>query len=191
MVEQKTRRVGLFGGSFNPPHVGHIDICRYLFSNRVLDEVWVIPCFQHPFGKALEPFDDRLTMSRFTFQEFGEKVKVLSIERELGGVSHTVRTIQYLKDQNPNLRFGLIVGSDVALEQQDWKDFDEITSMTPLIEVPRGAGSPITNISSTEIRRRISEGEKYDECVTTPVAVYIVTHGLYHTEPVEESVTII
>lgn len=176
----ESKRIALFGGSFNPPHVGHVEICQYLLDRGDCDEIWIIPCFQHPFGKSLAPFEDRLTMCRFTFQEFMSKVRVLDVEKRLGGMSHTVKTIQHLKIKYPNTKFMLIMGSDISEERSEWKDFDKIKEMVEVIEVPRGPDSPITDISSTEIRRRIQDGEKYVDLVPLPVAVYIITHGLYH-----------
>jgi len=177
-MEQK--RVAILGGSFNPPHLAHIEICKYLLNRNLCNQVWIMPCLEHPFGKVLADYEHRLAMCRFTFQEFGEKVWVTDIERSMGGVSHTIRTIQHFKFQYPDTSFSLVIGDDVKNEKDAWKDFDEITKMISLIEVPRGPKSPIPDISSTEIRRRIRENEKNSDLVVLPVAVYIVTHSLYH-----------
>lgn len=174
------KRVAILGGSFNPPHVAHIEICRYLFDANMCEEVWVVPCFNHPFGKVLASYDDRLNMCKFAFQEFDKRVKTLDTERVLGGTSHTVRTLQYLKKQEPDLDFSLVIGGDVAEEKQKWRDFDQIQEMVHIIEIPRGVDSPITDISSTKIRTMIKHGESFHNYVSTHVAVYIVTHGLYH-----------
>lgn len=180
MFIEGVKRVGILGGSFNPPHLGHLQICKYLFGRRECDEIWIIPCFQHPFGKIMAPYEDRLTMCRFTFQEMAGRVWVTDVERRLGGVSHTIRTLHYLKLQHPNFKFALIIGSDVAGDKEEWKEFNRIKDIADIIEIPRGENSPIINISSTDIRSKIRAGEKYDNFVLTPVAVYIVTHGLYH-----------
>lgn len=180
MTSDNAKKIGIFGGSFNPPHVGHVDICKYLFASGACDQIWVVPCFLHPFGKPLASFEDRLTMCRFTFQEFREKVWVTDVERRLGGISHTVRTIQHFKYQHTDKEFALIVGKDVAGEKEDWKDFERIKKLAATIDIPRGPASPITDISSTEIRRRIRSGEEFSKFVAMPVAVYIITHGLYH-----------
>lgn len=175
-----SENIGIFGGSFNPPHVGHADICRHLLGNNIVDEIWIVPCFQHPFNKPLAPFDDRLTMCRFAFQEFKRRASVSDVERRLGGVSHTVRTIRHFRKQYPRNNFSLIIGADISDEKEDWKDFREIKEMADLIELPRGKDSFITDISSSEIRKKIKNGEEYSKFIANPVAVYIVTHGLYH-----------
>ena len=180
MLNGEMIKIGILGGSFNPPHIGHVEICRYLLDRGECDQIWVVPCYQHPFGKSLAPFEDRLTMCRFNFQDFGDKVWVTDVERRLGGVSHTVRTLEHFRFQFPDKKYALIVGSDVAGEKDDWRDFDKIKGVAAVIEVPRGPSSPITNISSTEIRRRIKGGEKCDQYMMPHVTVYVVTHGLYH-----------
>ena len=180
MTDQKKERIGLLGGTFNPPHLGHVDICKYIFDRGDCDRIWVFPCFQHPFGKPAASFEDRLTMCRFNFQDFTDRVWVSDVERRLGGVSHTVRTVNHLRFQYPDKSFALIIGSDISKETDDWKEFEKVQEMVTIIEVPRGENSPITNISSSEIRSKIRSGEKFDQYVATPVAVYIVTHGLYH-----------
>lgn len=180
MVSDRVKKVGLLGGSFNPPHIGHLEICRHLLDHKGCDQVRVIPCFQHPFGKELASFEDRLAMCRFAFQELGGRVRVDDVERSLGGVSHTVRTIQHLKFTYPDKDFTLVVGTDVGSEKGDWKDFDRIKEMVSIFEIPRGKTSFITDISSTEIRRKIKEGEEFGAFVAEPVSVYIITRGLYH-----------
>lgn len=180
MRSDKAKDIALLGGSFNPPHIGHIEICRYLLGRGNIDQVWIIPCFQHPFGKSLAPFEDRLAMCRFTFQEFGERVWITDIERRLGGVSHTVRTIEHFKYRFPGRGFALVFGSDVSGERCEWRDFDRIRKMVSIVEIPRGRDSFIACISSSEIRERIRNGEDISQYVVTPVSVYIVTHGLYY-----------
>lgn len=179
-MEEKKIRVGLLGGSFNPPHLGHADICKYVLDRDLCDRVWIIPCFTHPFGKPMAPFGARLTMCRFAFQDFGEKVWVSDVEKALGGVSHTVKTIEHLRAKNPNKIFSLIMGADVSREKEQWREFERIRDLVNIIEIPRGPNGPIMDISSTEIRRLIKGGESYGNYVVIPVAVYIVTHALYH-----------
>lgn len=172
-------RVALFGGSFNPPHVGHTAICKWLFSRGLADSVWVIPCYQHPFSKGLEAFEHRFAMCRLAFGKLLLPVEVSGIEMELGGVSHTLRTVEHLKDRYPDRRFYLVTGDDVKNQLHDWHQFEKIRRIVDIINVPRGEGSPIPNVSSTEVRRRLDIGQAFADLVETEVAVYIVTKGLY------------
>ena len=178
---KKTRkRVGLFGGSFNPPHKGHSEIVKWLFMKGLVDEVLAIPCFVHPFGKELAPFDDRITMCRLAFAKLGLPVSVSDVERQLGGESRTLRTIEHLTEENPEKRFFLVTGGDLEKETDKWHCFDKIKALVDFIRIPRGPESPIPDISSTVVREAIAKGGiGWREHVETEVAVYIVTKALY------------
>lgn len=174
-----TLRVGILGGSFNPPHLGHVAICEWLLAKNKVDQILVIPCFIHPFGKDLAPFIDRYRMCLFAFQHLKPQVMVSRFEKDLGGVSHTVRTVKHLKKLNPKHKFYLVTGDDVSKQTDEWKEFKEVKSLVDIISVPRGAKSPIPDISATEVRRCLKVGEKFADLVPKEVAIYIVTHRLY------------
>jgi nicotinate-nucleotide adenylyltransferase len=173
------KRIGIFGGSFNPPQKGHVEICRHLLSKNLVDQIWVVPCFKHPYDKKLAPFADRVTMCRFAFTEFFGQVKISDAEKVLGGMSYTIKTLEYFKEHYPDNKYFLILGSDTAEEAPYWKDADKISALAKIIAVPRGFGSFIPNVSSTDVREAIKIGRKFSDMVTKEVAVYIVTHGLY------------
>ncbi|MFH0799173.1 MAG: nicotinate-nicotinamide nucleotide adenylyltransferase [Pseudomonadota bacterium] len=177
--KERRKRVGLFGGSFNPPHLGHSVICRWLFAQDLVDELWMIPCFIHPFGKELLPFEDRLAMCRLAFTKLGPKVQVTDVEQRLGGTSYTLRTVEHLKAGYPDFRFSLVTGGDVSEEASGWREFDRIREQVEIIRIPRGQGSPIPDISSTEVRRRLDAREPFADLVEKEVAVYIVTKNLF------------
>lgn len=180
MGRQKHRkRVAIFGGSFNPPHVGHTAICKWLFSKGLADEVWVVPCFQHPFDKPLVDFEHRLCMCRLAFGKLLLPIRNLTVERDLGGTSHTVRTIMHLKGMHPECRMSLVHGGDLKDEFRGWHEFEKIRDLVEIVHIPRGASSPIPDVSSTEIRERISKGVSIVDMVEPEVAVYIITKGLY------------
>ncbi|MFA4875008.1 MAG: nicotinate (nicotinamide) nucleotide adenylyltransferase [bacterium] len=177
---KKTRkRVVLFGGSFNPPHIGHTAICKWVFQRGLGDELWVIPCFIHPFGKELIDFDHRLEMSKLALSKLNLPIRILDVERALGGESKTLRTVRHLEEQNPENKFLLIAGSDVDRQFDEWHRFDELSAIVEVMHVPRGKGSPIPDVSSTEIRRRIAAGEQWRDMVEPEIAIYIVTKALY------------
>ena len=173
------KRIGFFGGSFNPPHIGHVAICEWLIEKGHVDEVWVVPCFIHPFGKELASFKARYEMCLFAFKRFGRKVNVSKVEKTLGGVSHTIRTIKYLLQHYQRDDFSLVTGGDVKSQTSEWVDFGQIKALVPIISIPRGPKSPIPDVSATEVRRRLAAGESYIDLVPREVAVYIVTHRLY------------
>ncbi|MFH1874006.1 MAG: nicotinate (nicotinamide) nucleotide adenylyltransferase [Pseudomonadota bacterium] len=172
-------KIALFGGSFNPPHIGHLVICEWLLQNEQIDQVWIVPCFEHPFGKELAPFPDRYQMCQIAFAKFGEKLMVSTIEQELGGTSHTIRTIRHLQQKFPDYTFSLVTGGDIHQETKDWHEFEEIKKLVPIISIPRGKGSMIPDVSSTEIRGKIAKNEPVDELVAQEVKNYLEAHKLY------------
>ena len=152
-----SKKIVLFGGSFNPPHAGHFEIAKRVGRRRGVDEVWVLPVYRHPFGKKMEPFEDRLRLCRQHFRLLAPKVKVKDLERRLGGVSWTIRTLRHLRQQHPTWKFSIILGADTYRQRKSWKDFEAIRQMADLIVFPRGPRSPIPDISSTKIRATFLE----------------------------------
>ncbi|MBN1282660.1 MAG: nicotinate-nicotinamide nucleotide adenylyltransferase [Proteobacteria bacterium] len=176
----ENRGVAIFGGSFNPPHIGHSEIVKWLLTKGLADEVLIVPCFLHPFGKELAPYEHRLAMARLAFERPGLPVSVSEVEGQLGGESRTLRTVEHLIGLNPDSRFSLVAGGDVEAEIDKWHRFDELKALVDLIKIPRGPGSPIADVSSTQIRERIASGDPgWRDMVESEVAVYIVTKALY------------
>jgi len=174
-----SKRIALLGGSFDPPHKGHGAICELIVNDNHADEVWIVPCFVHPFEKPLSSFEDRLAMCRLAFCKLSIPLRVLDVEKRLGGISHTVRTIKRLQDEFPKDTFLLVRGRDVTEESDKWKDIDDIRRMVKIMDIPRGGRSPIPDISSTEVRRRVKGGESFTDLVEKEIAVYITTKELY------------
>ncbi|PIR20116.1 MAG: hypothetical protein COV45_09090 [Deltaproteobacteria bacterium CG11_big_fil_rev_8_21_14_0_20_47_16] len=173
-------RIGILGGSFNPPHNGHIGIAQHVLRNDWVDEVWVIPCLDHPYGKTIAPFLDRIAMCQLAFQGI-EHVIVSDFESQLSTPSYTVQTLRALK-QKFSHDWSLIVGSDISDEVlSHWKDGAEIPTLAPLLLVPRGPRSPIPNVSATNIRKAVQDGTSITALVPEPVAQYIQSHQLYQT----------
>lgn len=174
------RRVAIFGGSFNPPHKGHTEIVKWLFMKGMADEVWVVPCFIHPLGKQLAPFDARLAMAKLALSKLNLPVAVKDVEGRLGGESRTLRTIEHFIEENPGMRFFLVTGGDIAKQAEQWHRFDKIKDLVNIVKIPRGPGSPIPDISSTGIREAIASGKvTWRDMVEPEVAIYIVTKALY------------
>ena len=97
---KRREQVAIFGGAFDPPHNGHVAICTSLLDRGDVDRVRVVPCFRHPFGKPLSDFDDRYRMCCLAFDRLGRRIVVDDIERRMGGVSHTVRTLLQLIEEH-------------------------------------------------------------------------------------------
>jgi nicotinate-nucleotide adenylyltransferase len=172
------KRIGILGGSFNPPQIGHVAIANYVRDHNLVDEVCVMPCADHPYGKNLAPFVNRLAMCNLAFHGMPHVV-ISDMEAHLPTPSYTVQTLRHLQDTVHNAKFSLIIGSDTMMDIHNWKEFTEIHKLATLLEVPRGSNSPIPNVSATEIRHCIHAGQPITDLVPAPVAEYIQAHGLY------------
>lgn len=180
-------RVAVFGGSFNPPHVAHVLAAVYVLSTEPVDEVLVVPVYRHPFSKELAPFEDRLEMCRLAFSWI-PRVRVSPVERELGGESLTLRTLEHLRSTHPDWSMRLLLGADVIADLAKWHRFDRIAELAPPLFVGRAgvtiesAPEPmLPKISSTEVRDAIGRGEseRVDKLVPREVLAYAAEHGLY------------
>ena len=105
-------RVGLYGGSFDPPHVCHVLVATWALCRGELDALWVIPTFEHPFGKKMAPFQSRCDMIAAALDHLGPTVRVDPVEEGLGGTSYTIRTVEALQRTYPEHRFSWICGAD-------------------------------------------------------------------------------
>jgi nicotinate-nucleotide adenylyltransferase len=195
------RRVAIFGGSFNPPHVGHVLGVVYALSTAPIDEVLVVPVYQHPFSKDLATFADRLELCRLALGWL-PNVTLSTVEEELGGESRTLRTVEHLRAAYPERSLRLLVGADVLGDLPKWHRWDRIAELAPpLILVRNGvaplAGQPgvtwvgeqggalpepvLPRVSSTEIREALARGNVDAVRGIVPAAVldHIVARGLY------------
>ncbi len=177
-------RVALFGGSFNPPHVAHQLVALYVLETQAVDQVWFVPCFEHPFNKPLQDFEDRLEMCRITAEALGPRARVSDIEKNLGGQSRTVRTVRALHNAHPEHQFLLIIGADLQTETNSWYGADELRRLVAFIVVGRQGhpgGTPVTMpaVSSTEVRQRLAGGAPVDEMLSRRVLDYIRQRKLY------------
>ena len=157
-MEQETKKIALFGGSFNPPHAGHLAIVRRLARRKGLDEVWILPVYRHRFRKRLFPFQDRMRLCRQVFLPLSPKVSVRPDERKVPesgkpGSGRTYFLIRYLKKRYPRHRFSLVLGRDAYQQRASWYRFDLIEKEVGLIIFPRGPGSFIPNVASRRVRR--------------------------------------
>jgi nicotinate-nucleotide adenylyltransferase len=181
-------RVALFGGSFDPPHLGHVLAMAHALSTARVERLMMVPCFRHAFDKTLSPFAHRLAMATLAAQVFGERARASDIEATLGGPSRTLVTVKALLAQSPEMQITLVVGSDLVGERERWYGYAELASLVEFAVVPRAgheAQAPfaIPDVSSTEIRARIAAGRSIAHLVPAAVADYIAAHGLYRDAP--------
>ncbi|MEM1350138.1 MAG: nicotinate (nicotinamide) nucleotide adenylyltransferase [Myxococcota bacterium] len=183
------RTVGLFGGSFNPPHMGHTLASLWVLQTQAVDELWWMPTYQHAFGKELASYAHRMAMCALAVADL-PRVSLCAIEERLGGESRTFDTVAVLKQEHPSSDFALVIGTDILDETGSWKNWDGLMEMVSLIVVGRrgygdvhAASFALPNISSTTIRAALAAGdteaEVFQAWMVRDVQEYVVEHGLY------------
>lgn len=157
--------LGVLGGSFNPPHIGHVLLPTYVLSRGLATRILVAPCWVHPFAKRLTEFDTRLAMTRRSMAVHGSAVEVSTIERDLGRLrggrpSYTIDLLDALAKKHPGFQVRPIIGTDITArnELQKWHGYERLVTQYPPIVVPRaGYADPslcaLPEVSSTDIRR--------------------------------------
>ncbi len=191
-------KTGIFGGSFNPVHNGHLKIALDFKDKFELDRVLFIPNNISPFKIVLDdlaPAKHRLKMLEIVLKDY-PSFEIEDFEIKRTGISYTSDTIRYLKQKYPQDKFMLLIGTDQASSFHKWKDFDYIlrelvvvianrNSNVPPAELPPALNNApklnneLINISSSEIRDRIRKGQSIIELLPFEVAEYIVNNMLY------------
>jgi nicotinate-nucleotide adenylyltransferase len=177
-------RVALFGGSFNPPHLGHQLVALSVLETHPVDQLWMIPCFRHPFDKALVPFEHRRAMCERAAAALGPRVVVSDVEARLGGESRTLLTVQALQREHPGVTFDLVIGADLQAEVATWYGAEELRRVVSFLVVGRSGypgpgGVEMPAVSSSEVRRRLGAGEDASALVPRRVLDYIREKRLY------------
>ena len=189
-------RLGVFGGTFDPPHVGHLLAASDAFDYLSLDRLVFVPAAQQPLkvGRAAAPARDRLAMVRLLTGS-DERFETDPVEVDREGLSYTVETLRGFRDRFPLADRYFLVGADVLSTFAQWREPQEILSLAKLAvltrredgetaaaELPDGAVMIPTrrfDVSSTEIRDRVRAGRSIRGFVTDAVAEYISSNGLY------------
>ncbi|MCB9531512.1 MAG: nicotinate-nicotinamide nucleotide adenylyltransferase [Myxococcales bacterium] len=154
-------RVAVFGGSFDPPHLGHALATLWMLSACGVDEVVWVPTYVHAFGKALSSFDLRVDLCRLATQHL-RGVVVSEIEREIGGESRTIRTLDALAAQRPGVQLLFAVGSDLVPDLPRFERWPELRARYELLVIPRGDRGEqlgIPNVSSSSARAAAASGD--------------------------------
>lgn len=189
--------IGMFGGTFDPVHVGHLILAERAREELGLDLLLFVPAFIPPHkitGRKIASAESRADMLRLAIAgNPGFRVENREIERQ--GISYTVETIRTLREAYPDARFTLLIGADNARDFRTWHQpeaiaqladvavwarpgislSDELLPGIPLQQI----SSPLFEISSTDIRERLAAGRSIRYLVPDPVLQYIDRHGLY------------
>jgi len=195
--------IAILGGSFDPPHKGHVAIANRLLKLFNFQEFWLIPCFQNPFYKnSTSPFK-RLEMTKYLEKE---RTKVLDLEIRKKSINYTIDTLRFLSKRRPKDKFYWVIGTDQVENFTKWKDWKEIINNFKLIIVPRTDFKKAENelkiiskqvavpeniiligknkfppiyVSSTLVRKQINGGKPITNMVPKKIQKYIIEHSLY------------
>jgi nicotinate-nucleotide adenylyltransferase len=185
-------RIGLLGGSFNPPHLGHVMIAVAVYATEEIDHLWVIPTAAHAFGvfdpskQGLAPFDDRVRMCHLAFRHLAGGAAVLDLEKRLPAPSYTVNLLRVLHALRPGIKPVWIAGSDILQDLPKWKEPEEVQRLARLVVVPRRGYEGGANIcidlpllSSTDVRTCLRDGKDVSGLIDREVLSYIDKRELY------------
>jgi nicotinate-nucleotide adenylyltransferase len=201
------KRIGIFGGSFDPPHNGHVLVLQDAMEALALDHMLIVPAATQPLKRdGRTAAEHRLAMVERCFVGIpGMSVDPIEVER--GGLSFMVDTAEQLQGRWPDATLHLLVGEDVVATLPKWRDVERLLSMVHLVVLRRGDATPAVtamladwevrtgvrqmvqlatrrvDLSSTEIRNRVREGRSIAGFVPVAVAQYIETAGLYSAQP--------
>ncbi|WP_195701214.1 nicotinate-nucleotide adenylyltransferase [Companilactobacillus futsaii] len=191
----KKKHVGILSGSFNPIHNGHLMIAQQVFEQLNLDKILFIPSKVPPHRGVSRyipkvSVDDRINMIKYGIRD-NPNFQLDMTDIELGGVSYTYETIKRLKERNPNTEYYLIVGYDIVESLSKWSHIDELVKEVHFVGVCRKGyekkfqypimwvNTPVIEISSTVIRKRVRESKSLKYYVPDDVAWYIKDKGIY------------
>lgn len=190
-------KIGLYFGSFNPVHIGHLIIANHMAYNTNLDQVWFVVSPQNPFKTSASLLNEynRLHMIKSAI-EGEKKLRASSVEFKLPRPSYTVDTLAYLKDKHPAHEFSIILGSDGFQNIKKWKNYRVILDNYMILIYKRPgfevapefsspeiiiAEAPLLDISSTRIREMVRERKTPRYLVPDIVLEEIERNGYYRT----------
>lgn len=198
-------RIGVFGGTFDPPHLGHLILASEArYQLRLTRLLWVLAAVPpHKLESAISPLEDRVEMLQLALQN-DPAFEVSRVDIDRPGPHYTLDTVALLRRQNPGETIVLVIGGDSLRDLPTWHQPTKVVAACDEIGVMRRPGdemelsaleailpglaskvrfidAPLLEIASHEIRERVANGQPFQYYVPAAVQQYIVTHGLYKT----------
>ncbi len=192
------KKIGLFFGSFNPIHIGHLILANYILENSDMDELWFVVSPQNPFKdkKSLLKDHNRLDMVQLAIKNY-PNMRASSVEFSLPKPSYTIDTLTYLHEKYPDYLFALIMGEDNLNGLAKWKNSENLIANHQIIVYPRAfegekkdheylqhenislIQAPVIEISATEIRNMIKAGKNVRPMLPPEVFEYLDGSAFY------------
>lgn len=189
-------RIGVLGGTFDPPHLGHLVVADQVLSALSLDEVVLVPAnqpWQKVGSRQITPAAQRLAMTEAAVGD-AAGLSVSAIELEIGGPSYTSVTLDALSEQRPGMEWLVILGADAAAGLDTWHNTERLREQATIVVVNRPGADfqpptgwrwelveiPSISISGTGLRRRVAQGASIRFLTPDPVIDRIEEWGLYH-----------
>ncbi len=189
------KKIGIYSGSFNPIHHGHLMLASYLVTFGELDELWLLVSPQNPLKPKAELLDDqhRLEMARLAVGD-DPFIKVSDVEMHLPRPSYTINTLQHLSKQYPDNQFVFVCGMDSLQNLDKWKDYEKILNNYNIVVFPRRGydggelinhpsvrvvETPIIELSSTFIRNCIADNISVRHFMPENAYNYLMNNNLY------------
>lgn len=174
-------RIALFGGSFDPPHLGHVLAACYARVVGEVDQVWVLPVARHAYAKPLTPWPHRWELCRRAFEPLS--FVTLRNDECRNPDGYTFDLVSRLQSMNPGNQWFLVGGSDTAVDMPRWHRGEELARLVEIIAVPRRGyddhAAALPAVSSSLVRERLAAGLVVDDLLTPAVAHAIRTNGWY------------
>jgi len=193
-------KILLFGGAFDPPHLGHHSIVKNILDQNLADQVWYVPTKTHPFAKKLSSDSHRMKMLGFLVST-DKRTRIETFELDKEGVSFSQETLDALSKKYPKHEFSWLIGSDNLKNFHLWgdskgRDFKEMLSKYHFYVYPRKGFefSPLYEnmtplrdmeeivVSSTLVKEKIAKGERINDLVMDKVIKYVKENNLYKKE---------
>jgi nicotinate-nucleotide adenylyltransferase len=180
--------IALFGGSFDPPHVGHLLAASWVLLTEPIDELWFVPVFQHPFAKPMiASFEERASLCEAAVSSLGlQRARVSRAEAQVGKDGRTVDLLEHLHRLHPGDSFALVMGSDILQETAHWKSWDRVQELARIIrvqrsghELPEFRAAVLPAVSSTDLRARLAAGSDVSGLLPLAVERALRVSGTY------------